>query len=285
METNPPVSCFCLTYGRPRLLEEAVYSFLQQDYTGPKEMIVLNDYPDQVLTFDHPEVQVINLPKRFRSLGEKLNAAVALASHDLLFVWDDDDIYLPHRLSFSMAHFEPQKGFFKVKAAWLWSHGVLSGPLHNHFHAASCWSRDLFDAVRGYPADGSGCDQIFEKRLAISFPGSAQPWDVKSEEIYYVYRWAGTGSYHLSCQGGSRVERKGRYSEVAAFVEQQANEGEIPRGHIALQPCWRADYRQLVSLQIAALAERRGEGEKEVAPAATESLPQDNYVETDSRRS
>lgn len=285
MDTNPPVSCFCLTYGRHRILEEAIHSFLQQDYAGLKEMIVLNDYADQVLAFDHPEVQVINLPRRFRSLGEKLNAAVALASHDLLFVWDDDDVYLPHRLSFSVAHFEPHKGFFKVESAWLWNHHVLSGPVRNLFHAASCWSRGLFDAVRGYPAEGSGCDQIFEKRLATGFPGSIEPWAVTPEEIYYVYRWAGTGSYHLSVQGGAGVERNGKYAAVAAFVEQRANEGEIPRGHIALQPGWRADYPGLVSRQIAALAERRGEGEKEVTPAATESLPQDNYVETDPRRS
>lgn len=98
MTNLPAVSCFCLTYGRHRILEEAIQSFLQQDYAGPREMIVLNDYADQTLAFDHPEVQVINLPRRFRTLGEKLNAAVALASHDLLFVWDDDDIYLPHRL-------------------------------------------------------------------------------------------------------------------------------------------------------------------------------------------
>ena len=274
MDTQPPVSCFCLTYGRPRILEEAVHSFLQQDYAGPKEMIVLNDYADQVLAFDHPEVQVINLPRRFRSLGEKLNAAVALASHDLLFVWDDDDIYLPHRLSFSVVNFEPRKGLFKVETAWLWNHHVLSGPVRNLFHAASCWSRDLFEAVRGYPADGSGCDQIFEKRLATGFPGSVQPWEVAPEEIYYVYRWGGTDSYHLSVQGGDRVGRNGKYAEVAAFVEQRANQGEIPRGHIALQPCWRADYPGLVSIQIAALAERRGEGDKEVTPAATESLPQ-----------
>ena len=139
---QPPVSCFCLTYGRPRLLEESIHSFLQQDYAGPKEMIVLNDYADQILAFDHPEVQVINLPRRFRTVGEKMNAAVALASHDLLFVWDDDDIYLPHRLSFSVASFDPGKGFFKADPAWLWSDDRLSGPVRNRFHAASCWSRD-----------------------------------------------------------------------------------------------------------------------------------------------
>ena len=48
-----------------------------------------------LLDFDHPEVQVVNLPRRFRTVGEKMNAAVALASHDLLFVWDDDDLFLP----------------------------------------------------------------------------------------------------------------------------------------------------------------------------------------------
>lgn len=254
METQPPVSCFCLTYGRPRILEEAIHSFLLQDYAGPKEMIVLNDYADQVLAFDHPEVQVVNIPRRFPSLGEKLNAAVALASHDLLFVWDDDDIYLPHRLSFSMANFEPRKGFFKAETAWLWNHHLLSGPVKYRFHAASCWSRHLFEAVRGYPAEGSGCDQIFEKRLEADFPGSVEPWAVTPEEIYYVYRWHGTGSYHLSIQGGAGVERSGKYAAVAAFVEQRANQGEIPRGHIALQPCWRADYPGLVSTQIEALA-------------------------------
>ena len=53
----PPVSAMCLTYGRPHVLEEAIHSFLKQDYLGPKEMIVLNDCDQQVLLFDHPEVK------------------------------------------------------------------------------------------------------------------------------------------------------------------------------------------------------------------------------------
>jgi glycosyltransferase involved in cell wall biosynthesis len=98
MEGLPELSCVCLTYGRPAVLEEAIHSFLQQDYQGTKELVILNDYEDQILEFDHPEVRVINVPRRFRTVGEKRNAAVALCRHDLLFVWDDDDLYLPHRL-------------------------------------------------------------------------------------------------------------------------------------------------------------------------------------------
>ena len=252
METHPPVSCFCLTYGRPRLLEEAIHSFLRQDYAGPKELIVLNDYADQILELDHPEVQVINLGKRFRTLGEKMNAAVALASHDLLFTWDDDDVYLPHRLSFSVAGFDPGKGFFNARQGWLWSDGRLSGPVRNRFHAACCWSRDRFDAIGGYAADGSGTDAIFENQLASRFPGSTDSLGLTPEETYYVYRWGGTGSYHLSGFGGAKVGRNGGYAEVAAAVEKQAHRGEIPLGRVVLEPRWKHDYPQLIAEALAA---------------------------------
>ena len=247
METPPPVSCFCLTYGRPRLLEEAIHSFLQQDYAGPKEMIVLNDYSGQILELDHPQVQVINLPKRFRTPGEKMNAAAALASHDLLFVWDDDDVYLSHRLSFSVANFDPAKGFFKASHAWFWNDGELKGLIENLLHSGSCWSRHLFDAVRGYPADGSCCDWVFEMRLKAGFPGSNKSSDVTPEELYYVYRWAGTGSYHVSGFGGATVGQNHGYAKAAAAVEQQADRGEIPLGRVVLQPHWKHDYRRLIA--------------------------------------
>ncbi len=279
METLPPVSCFCVTYGRPRLLEESIHSFLQQDYAGPKEMIVLNDYAEQILAFDHPEVQVINLPRRFRTLGEKMNAAVALASYDLLFLWDDDDIYLPHRLSFSVASFDPGKGYFKADSAWLWSDDSLSGPKRSRFHAASCCSRALFDAIGGYAADSNGSDAIFERQLEASFPGATALFAATPEEIYYVYRWGGTGSPHLSGFGRAKPGQNFGYAEFAAAVERQANAGEIPRGHVALQPCWRADYPRSVSMQIAALAEGRGEGEKEVSPPTEAGLGRTSTLE------
>jgi len=281
MDTNPPVSCFCLTYGRPRLLEEAIHSFLQQDYAGPKEMIVLNDYSGQILELDHPQVQVINLPKRFRTLGEKMNAAVALASHDLLFTWDDDDIYLPHRLSFSVAAFDPGKGFFNSATGWLWSNDNLSGPIGNRFHAASCWSRALFDAIGGYAADGSGTDAIFEGQLAARFPGSIAPFAVTPEEVYYVYRWGGTGSYHLSGFGTAKPGQNFGYANAAAAVEQQARRGEIPLGRVVLQPHWKHDYPRLIADRLAAEqtvdAGTKGGGAREaneISPAHPYSVDQ-----------
>jgi len=42
--------------------------------------------------------------------------------------------------------------------------------------------------------------------------------------------------------------------EVASFVQERADRGEIRQGRIPLQPCWHTDYRQLVSSHIAILA-------------------------------
>ncbi|MEZ4732258.1 MAG: glycosyltransferase family A protein [Caldilineaceae bacterium] len=257
MNNQPPVSCICLTYGRPAVLEEAIESFLIQAYQGPKELIVLNDYVDQTLHFDHPEVRVINVPKRFHTVGEKMNAAVALAAHDLLFVWDDDDIYLPHRLTFSVEHFDADKGFFKPHEAWILNNGTLRLASHSVYHVASCWSRTLFNEVRGYPAEGTGYDLLFEHRLAERFPGVTAVYVIQPEEIYYLYRWGGTDSYHMSGFGALQEGQNVGHQQVADFVQQRAIRGEIPQGDIPLQPGWKLDYRQLVSSHIRTLAETK----------------------------
>ena len=265
MDDQPAVSCICLTYARPELLEEGIDSFLRQDYAGPKELIVLNDYEQQARAGEHPEVRVINLPKRLRTVGEKMNMAVALAAHDLLFVWDDDDIYLPHRLTFSARKFEPEKGFFKPDKAWLWNRGELSGPVENFFHAGSCWSRALFDAVGGYPPEGSGYDQVFETRLGKAFRGAVAPYAaIRPEEIFYIYRWGGIGSYHMSIFGAYRPNANIGHQEVEEYVQQRAQKGAIRQGYIELTPRWKTDYQKLVDDYIQSLSVDRADHLQEV---------------------
>ena len=238
----PPVSCICLTYGRPHVLEEAIYSFLLQDYAGPKELIVLNDYAEQTYRFDHLEVRVINLPVRFRTVGEKMNAAAALCSYDVLFVWDDDDLYLPHRLSYSMARFDPARGFFTTGRAWLWDQGEIVSISENCFHSGSCWSRELFDLVGGYPVMGNGYDQVIEQRFEEARPGSTVRAPMPDEDAFYIYRWGGIGSYHMSGFGQDAPNQNVEQASVASYVEAQMARGEVARGNIQLQPRWAQDY-------------------------------------------
>ena len=71
------ISVLTLTYQRHHLLEEAIYSFLSQDYKEECEMVVLNDSPDVEYVFDHPNIKIINHPTRFSSIGKKLEYFIA----------------------------------------------------------------------------------------------------------------------------------------------------------------------------------------------------------------
>jgi glycosyltransferase involved in cell wall biosynthesis len=249
----PPVSCICPTYGRPHLLEEAIQSFIDQDYAGRKELIVLNDLDDQRLRFDHPEVSIVNVSQRFRTLGEKYNALVALASNDVLFPWDDDDISLPNRLSLSVKRFDPEKGFYKPATAWVWNDGRLDGPESNLFHGQSCWSRDLFDSARGYAAMGLGHDLELEQRFAAIRPGSNSASAITPRDVFYIYRWLGTTSYHGSQFGHNE------HGAVGEYVERELRAGRLATGEIDLVPRWRQDYGKLVRDHVARLGPHGGQ--------------------------
>ena len=237
----PGVSCICPTYGRVELLEEAIESFLRQDYRGPKELIVLNDYDGQTLECDDPDVRIVNVPYRFRTLGEKLNALVGMTQYDLIAVWFDDDISLPHRLSLSVNRLDPRRDFFKSATALFWNDGQISGPERNVFHGGSLWTRDLFVSVRGYPHATDGVDQAIERAFAASRLESVAPASLAPAENYYLYRWRGTGSYHVSgFADGAAPE--GPYAAVARFVEREAQLGRVRQGRITLTPGWRRNY-------------------------------------------
>jgi glycosyltransferase involved in cell wall biosynthesis len=243
----------CLTFGRPqRILEEAVYSFLNQDYPGPKELLILNDFTRQTIVFDHPQVTIVNLAERFRTLGEKRNAATAMCRHDLLAVWDDDDIYLPHRLSFSVSKYDEQRRFFKPTRGFVLNHGAISGPTEYLFHSGSMWHRSLFDEVGGYAHMGSGEDADIEARFKKVIGSGMYYGLIQPSEIYYLYRWSGTESYHLSLFGRDGPDRSGS-DQVMEYVLGEIVRGIIRPGEIALQPHWSIDYARLVKDYVATL--------------------------------
>ena len=246
----------CLTFARVHLLEEAIHSFLVQDYPGEKELVVLNDFSPQILRFDHPEVTVINLPVRFRTLGEKRNAAAALARHDLLAVWDDDDIYLPHRLRFSADTYDPEKRFFKPIHGFQLNNDVVSGPMRHVFHSGAMWHRSLFDEVGGYAHMGRGQDKEIERRFKKVVGPGMNYEEIKPAEIYYLYRWRGTHSYHNS---GFAPGAEGSEA-VLRYAYEHLDDGTIPAGEVELHPAWRLDYAALVTDHLAAAEPGTGTG-------------------------
>jgi hypothetical protein len=233
------------------MVEEAVYSFLNQDYEGDKELLILNDFDRQVIVFDHPQVTVINVPSRFHTVGEKRNAAVAMCRHDLLAVWDDDDIFLPHRLTFSVSKYDEKKRYFKPSLAFSLNNGVVSGPNFNLYHSSGMWRRSLFDEVGGYAHTVWGEDTDLEVKFKTVLGADRHYDNIKPSEIFYLYRWLGTQSYHSSSlrdrPGGTKNEKVGEYAR------RQLEQGKIQSGEIVLQPRWYVDYSQLVNDYVATL--------------------------------
>lgn len=168
MNTAPRATCVCPTFNRPPahqwLVEEAVESFLRQDYPH-RELIVLNDCPGQVLRLDHPKVVVINVGRRFRTLGEKINAAVGLSQGELIAPWDDDDTSLPWRLCRSIEilgqadHYNPSRYWFIDRKGLHGEHAMGLA------HGCSMFTRRGFDLVGGYPHTSGTQDLEIEKRL------------------------------------------------------------------------------------------------------------------------
>jgi glycosyltransferase involved in cell wall biosynthesis len=230
----PLVSCICPTYNRPphyqHLLEEAIASFLRQDYPN-KELIVLNDCPGQELICDEPGVRVVNVAERFPSLGDKHNAAVGLARGELIALWDDDDISLPWRLSLSVERLG-DADYFNPRCYWyLDTKGLHFDHSMGYGHSVSLFRRAALEGVGGYPSKSLGYDAA----LDAAFSGLAHAADplrgdkeLTRGEWFYIVRW-GVSPVHVS---GLGVEDF--YGEI----------GKLPvvEACFHLAPHWRRDY-------------------------------------------
>jgi glycosyltransferase involved in cell wall biosynthesis len=235
-EASPPlVSCICPTYNRPpqyqHLLEEAIASFLRQDYPN-KELIVLNDCPGQELICDEPGVRVVNVAERFPSIGDKLNAAVGLARGELIAPWDDDDISLPWRLSLSVERLG-DGDYFNPKCYWfLDNEGLHVDHPVGYAHNASLFRRAAFEGVGGYPSKSFGADAALDAAFsglahAVEEAGRGEE-GLRREEWYYIYRW-GVSQVHMSGSGEEDF-----YGEVG--------KQPVVEACFHLSPRWRRDY-------------------------------------------
>ena len=149
---GPLVSCLTATYGRYRVLKEALACFVQQDYAH-RELIVLNNHAVP-LHIDLPNVRVIN-DRKYPSLGDCRNALLAEASGAFVRTWDDDDLYLPWAISQGVRYIGEAPAF---KPRWNWGWKVQQDEVYlsgNKYEAA--WTVRIDVARRyGYQAASGG---------------------------------------------------------------------------------------------------------------------------------
>jgi glycosyltransferase involved in cell wall biosynthesis len=238
----PLVSCCCLTYGRIDRLQEALACFLAQDYAGPKELVILNSLPDQTLSFSHPEVRIVNLPKRPPNLGATRNLAVSECRGEIILPYDDDDIYLPQ---FIRAHeFRPEDQWVQVVPAWQSHGGKLKGVARGGYPIQVGFRKSAWEQIGGYPQKNSGEDQDFRDALN-KLPG--RRIEGSSWQAVFGYGW-GNGVWHISGAGEDRAGQMTGWEKSELHVKRGISEGRIPRGQITLHPVsmdWQAQADRL----------------------------------------
>jgi len=239
------ISCKMITYGRVEFLEESLQSFLNQDYDGEKELVIVNDYPQQKLIFDHPKVRIFNLDYTFETIGLKENFAVEQCKGDIIAVWDDDDVALPNHLS------NIKKYFIEGSDLLHWHKGVLFNvpnieAITGLGNSGIVYSRKAWEAIGRHPLENAGYDMTFVIKIKTMFPNNIIFAEPNDDEVSWFYIWGGRG-YHMSGMGSDNDDSKPsvivRHFE---HIESLRMQGKIPTGDIYLNPNWKYDYNQLL---------------------------------------
>lgn len=219
------------------MLEESVECFVRQDYQD-KELIILNDTPNQHLVVNNPQVKVINTDERFPNLGLKLRALIQASQGDLICRWDDDDISLPHRLSYSVEKMSEHLEWHPTN--YFWDVGELKyvdNPAN--IHVMSIFHRNILKQFE-YPVVASGNeDQAFINEMSkagLIINGETIP----IEDIFYFYRWS-TGAQHLSGFGAGEKMQSG-YDKLG--------EEKIVTGKFEIKPRWYENHIERLEQQI-----------------------------------
>src|SRR5262249_12465775 len=115
-------------------------------------------------------------------------------------------------------------------------------------------------------------DQAVERLFARARLDAVAPTELAPAENYYVYRWGGTDSYHLSALARDDADPRASWAAAAAYVAEAAAQGRIPLGRVRLQPRWQQDYAALAREYLAEI-EQRPFASDSASPASAPELP------------
>jgi Glycosyl transferase family 2 len=244
LNENIPISCKCITYGRVNTLEEALYSFLIQEYDGEREMIIVNDYPDQTLHFNHPNVKIFNLKETFKTIGEKENFAVENCKYNTIAVWDDDDIALPNHLQNINKYFPNYDLLHWKNGAFVNNQQITA--LTNLGNSGIVYTKEIWEKSGRHALENAGYDMTFVIKLKRKYSCRVINAAPDNKDVSWMYMWANR-SYHMSSQGADTPDKENIIIRHSKYIESLKNKGEIPTGDITLIPRWNIDYNKLLN--------------------------------------
>jgi len=191
--------CLCCTYLRPQQLANMIRDFELFDYSN-KQLLIYDDVGQYPSEPSGDNWAIISEKNKHPTLGEKRNALASMAPSDAdgFVVMDDDDGYCSWTLQ---AHADAlQRGDVSNPSHILSEHrrdrSILLERGKGIFHGAWAYTPEAFKKAGGYSAKDTGEDRDLMKgfrRAGCEIANSCENFPP-----YYIYRWAHTGSYHIS---------------------------------------------------------------------------------------
>tara|TARA_R110001606_G_scaffold88104_2_gene198292 strand:- start:2333 stop:3094 length:762 start_codon:yes stop_codon:yes gene_type:complete len=241
----PFISCKCITYGRVSTLEEAIHSFLIQDYPKDRcELIIVNDYPKQKLIYDHPQVTIYNLDETFPLIGEKENYAIERCNGDLIAVWDDDDIGLSNHLLNIAQNWEHDTNIIHWETGIYYNEPNITA-ITGVGNSGIVYSKDVWERVGKSPLENAGGDATLTHKIHALGKKGVVTVNLPDHEASWFYMWGGRG-YHQSGQGRDNDTRPNIIQRHSEYIESERVKGNIPTGDIYLRPKFNKDYGQML---------------------------------------
>lgn len=133
MSQNPLISVYMPTFNRVQMACRAIDSVLAQDYPH-FELIVVDDASSDdtydVLTARYAAESRVQILRQAHGQGAcaARNRAINVAKGDFVTGLDDDDEFLPHRLSSLLAAYDDQ--YSCVCSAYIWDYGSVKKILY-----------------------------------------------------------------------------------------------------------------------------------------------------------
>lgn len=132
-DTHPLISVYMPTFNRSQMMQRAVASVLAQDYPNFELLIVDDCSSDdtwEVLNRLYGENSRIRLFRQDKGQGAcaARNLAIKAAAGDFVTGIDDDDEFLPHRLSSMMANYDDQ--YSCICSSYFWDYGSVRKQLY-----------------------------------------------------------------------------------------------------------------------------------------------------------
>lgn len=219
------ISVLTLTYKRHHFLQECIQSFLEQDYTGDKEMVIVNDAYNVEYYYEHPQIRIYNLKDRFSSIGQKLKWGMEQCKGEYIYRLDDDDLLTPWGLSLVHSYIEenPDYDVYRCMGHYFYNNYKYEGK-GNNVNNGNTYRKSFLQSIE-WP------DASFGEDTTITFYPNSKVYNGEKGRYSMIYRW-GMGTTHVSGMGNIGNKR------ILDWVEKDLKED----GVIHLQPHFTQDY-------------------------------------------